>query len=101
MLAARAEALALKSRWRDALEQYRLAIDLIDDETIKRSCWFNLADIAFRLDDEAQRQAALRAALAVATSDDITRRVTDKERSAAPRARLRFMLPTRGRVSVS
>ncbi len=47
-LAARAEAFALKSRWREAEEQYRQAIELIDDETIKRSWWFNLADIALR-----------------------------------------------------
>ena len=44
-MAARAEAFALKSRWKEAEEQYRLAIELIDDETIKRSWWFNLADI--------------------------------------------------------
>lgn len=87
--AARAEANALRSHWKEAEQEYRQAIDLVDDDTIKRSWWFNLADIAFRLDDEAQRQAALRAALAVATSDDITRRVTEKERSAGPRARLR------------
>ena len=61
-LAARAEAFALQSRWREAEQQYRLAIELIDDETIKRSWWFNLADIELRLDDESQRQAALRAA---------------------------------------
>jgi tetratricopeptide (TPR) repeat protein len=73
-LAARAEAFALSSRWREAEEEYRQAIDLVDDDTIKRSWWFNLADIAFRLDDDNQRQAALRAAAAVAASDDITRR---------------------------
>ena len=52
---------------------YRLAIELIDDDTIKRSWWFNLADIELRLDDESQRQTALRAALAVSPSDDISR----------------------------
>jgi tetratricopeptide (TPR) repeat protein len=81
VLAARAEALALRSRWRDAEEKYRLAIDLIDDETIKRAWWFNLADIAQRLDDEGLRQTALRAALAVATNDDIARRVTEIQRT--------------------
>ena len=35
---------------------------------IRRSWWFNLADIALRLNDETQRQAAIRAALAVSTS---------------------------------
>ena len=80
-LAARAEAFALRSRWREAEQQYRQAIELIDDDTIKRSWWFNLADIAFRLDDENQRQTALRAALAVAASDDITRRATEIQRA--------------------
>ena len=64
-LAARAEAFALKSRWKESEQQYRRAIELIEDETIKRSWWFNLADIELRLDDESQRQTALRAALAV------------------------------------
>jgi len=83
-LAARAEAFALRSRWREAGEQYRQAIELIDDDTIKRSWWFNLADIAGRLDDDNQRQAALRAAMAVA-SDDITRRATEIQRTTRAR----------------
>jgi len=84
-LAARAEAFALRSRWREAGEQYRQAIELIDDDTIKRSWWFNLADIALRLDDDNQRQAALRAALAVAASDDITRRASEIQRATRAR----------------
>jgi tetratricopeptide (TPR) repeat protein len=87
--AARAEAHALQSHWKEAEQEYRQAIELIDDDTVKRSWWFNLADVASHLDDEGQRQAALRAALAVANSDDISRRATEKERSAGPRARLR------------
>jgi tetratricopeptide (TPR) repeat protein len=79
--AARAEAFALKARWRDSEEQYRLAIDLIDDDTIKRSWWFNLADIERELDDESQRQSALRAALADA-SDEISRRATEIQRAS-------------------
>jgi tetratricopeptide (TPR) repeat protein len=85
-LAARAEACALRSRWREAGELYRRAIEAIDDDTIKRSWWFNLADIAFRLDDERQRAAALRAAVAVASSDDITRRATDIQRAMSARS---------------
>jgi tetratricopeptide (TPR) repeat protein len=76
--AARAEALALKSRWRESEEQYRLAIEAADDDTIKRSWWFNLADVELRLDDEIQRQSALRAALADA-SDEISRRATENQ----------------------
>jgi hypothetical protein len=74
------------SRWSEAAELYRRAIETIDDDTVKRSWWFNLADIAFRLDDERQRQAALRAAVAVASSDDITRRATDIQRAARARS---------------
>jgi tetratricopeptide (TPR) repeat protein len=83
-LAARAEAFALRSRWREAESEYRQAIELIDDDTIKRSWWFNLADIASRLDDDQARQSALRAALAVASSDDISRRATEAQRAARP-----------------
>ena len=65
---------------------YRQAIDSIDDPTIQRSWWFNLADIAYRADDETQRQAALRSASAVAFSDDITRRATEIQRATLPRS---------------
>ena len=84
-LAARAEACALRSRWNEADQLYRRAIESIDDATIQRSWWFNLADISFRLNDETQRQLALRAALAVASSDDITRRATDIQRATRAR----------------
>ena len=62
---------------RRPIDEYREAIELLDDETLKRSWWFNLADIAFRLADDAKRQAALRATLTVAASDDISRRATE------------------------
>ena len=79
-LAAHAEACALQSDWKQAERQYRLAIELCEDETIKRSWWFNLADIEQRLDDEGQRQIALRAA-AVPAGDDIARRAADIQRA--------------------
>jgi tetratricopeptide (TPR) repeat protein len=80
-LAARAEAWALKSGWKEAEEHYREAIELCDDETIKRSWWFNLADIEQRLDDEGQRQLALRAAMTFPSGDDIARRAADIQRA--------------------
>jgi tetratricopeptide (TPR) repeat protein len=86
MLAARAEALALRSRLKDAEQEYRQAIELVDNDVIRRSWWFNLAEIARRLNDEGQRQTALRAAMAVATSDDISRRVISIRRAADSRA---------------
>jgi tetratricopeptide (TPR) repeat protein len=85
-LAARAEAFALRSRWSEAQDKYRRAIERIDDDTIKRSWWYNVADIASRLDDDPARQAALRAALAVAASDEISRRAAETQR--ATRAQL-------------
>jgi hypothetical protein len=85
-LAARAEAFALRSRWKEADQLYRQAIDSIADPTIARSWWFNLADISARSDDESQRQAALRAASAVAVSDDITRRAAHLQRATFTRS---------------
>jgi tetratricopeptide (TPR) repeat protein len=85
-LAACAEALALRSRFTESDQLYRQAIDLIDDPTVRRSWWFNLADIAYRSDDDVQRQAALRSASAVAFSDDITRRATDIQRTTLTRS---------------
>jgi tetratricopeptide (TPR) repeat protein len=82
-LAARAEALALKSRWQEAAEQYRQAIELTDEDTSRRSWWFNLAEVADRAGDQAQRDLALRAALAAGPSDDISRRAADAQRTAS------------------
>ncbi len=79
-LAARAEAFALGSRLKEAEQEYRQAIELADRDLVRRSWWFNLSDIARRLNDETQRQAALRAAVAVATTDDITRRASMNQR---------------------
>ena len=87
--AARAEAFALRSRWSEANQLYRQAIESTDDATIQRSWWFNFADISFRLDDETQRQAALQAASAVAYSDDITRRAADIQRATRARSTTR------------
>jgi hypothetical protein len=89
LAAARAEAHALLSHWRDAQEEYQRAIELVDDDTIRRSWWFNLADIASRLEDEGRRQIALRAALAAQTSDDISRRAADRQRASGQRGRMR------------
>ena len=69
-------------RLKDAEQEYRQAIELVDNDVIRRSWWFNLADIARRLNDESQRQTALRAAGAVASSDDISRRVISIQRAA-------------------
>jgi hypothetical protein len=87
--AAAAEAHALLSRWGEAEEGYRRAIEAMDDAVVKRSWWFNLASIANRLDDEAQRQAALQAALDAPASDDISRRAMEFQRASEAPARPR------------
>jgi tetratricopeptide (TPR) repeat protein len=88
-LAVRAEANALRSRWKDAEESYRRAIELIDDPTVRRSWWFNLADVASQLDDQRQRDLALQAALDGVTGDDISRRAFEIRRGVEPLTRLR------------
>ena len=93
-LAARAEALALGSRLKEAEQEYRQAIELADHDLVRRSWWFNLSDIARRLDDETQRQSALRAAVAVATTDDITRRASMNQRVTESQPLRRISSPT-------
>ncbi len=90
LLAARAEALVLRSRWREAAVQYRRAIERVDNDLIRRSWWFNLADIAQRLQDEPLRQAALRSAVAVPSSDEITRRVSMVQKSGSSKPPVKF-----------
>jgi tetratricopeptide (TPR) repeat protein len=88
--AARAEALALGSRLKEAEQEYRQAIELADNDMIRRSWWFNLADIALRLNDETQRLVAIRAAIAIVPSDDITRRASSLQRASDSQPRGRF-----------
>src|SRR5262249_47494285 len=76
-IAAVAEALALKQRWKDAGERYRLAIDLMPDPMFRRSWWVNLAEIALRQNDESSRQKALEAARGNDPNDEITRRAVE------------------------
>ncbi len=90
LLAVRAEALMLRSRWAEAAEQYRQAIEQVDHDLIRRSWWFNLADVAQRLEDEGQRQTAIRAALAAVSSDDITRRASLIQKAGDPKSRPRY-----------
>ena len=84
-----AEAHAMLSHWKEAEQQYHQAIDQIDDFTIKRSWWFNLATVVLQLNDEAQRKVALEAAREGPTSDDISRRALELQRASEPLGRLR------------
>jgi predicted negative regulator of RcsB-dependent stress response len=85
-LAAQGEALALKSRWSEAEERYRKAIDLMPDDRVRRSWSFNLADLALRLGDEPKRLKALEMARGADSKDEITRRAFETLRETGVRS---------------
>jgi tetratricopeptide (TPR) repeat protein len=87
-LAARAEALALRSRWQDAEEHYRRAVELMPDDSVRRSWYVNLADLELRLNDEPRRRRALEAARGLARNDEISRRVNDLLKAFGGRAEI-------------
>ena len=78
-----AEAYALLSEWRKAERQYLLAIGHMDDLSVKRSWWFNLATIALQARDDVQRRSAIQAAMEAAASDEIGRRALELQRNSA------------------
>ena len=80
--AANAEAYAMLSDWRKAEGQYMIAISHIDDLTIRRSWWFNLAIIALHADDDVQRRSAIQAAIDVTNNDVISRCALELQRSS-------------------
>jgi hypothetical protein len=86
-LAISAEAHALLSQWDDAERAYRRALEQVDDTTIKRSWYFNLASIALRATDNAQGKAALDTVLEISSSDDISRRALELRRALQPTSR--------------
>jgi hypothetical protein len=77
-LAARAEALFLRSRWVEAEETYQRAIGLAPPDAIRRCWWFNVAEIAARLNDEIKRQTALEAARATPVNDEVAKRALEQ-----------------------
>ena len=79
--AAGAEALAYRGRWPDAATQYRLAIDLAEDDATRRMWWLNLAEVALRANDDAGRERAIEAAKSPTTVDEITRRALQYQQS--------------------
>ncbi|MDR3620366.1 MAG: hypothetical protein P4L85_13530 [Paludisphaera borealis] len=88
-----AEALTMRAAWKDAQQQYKAAIGLMADAKVKRSWWFNLADVATHLNDEKQRRDALDAVLAAVDSDDVSRRALKVQRADRPRGPLRSSGP--------
>lgn len=78
--AAQAEALALTSRWKEAEPRYREAIALMTRDTVKRSWWMNLAEVAQRLNDEEARQKSLESAKGESAHDEIAERAIEQLR---------------------
>ncbi|WP_435022154.1 hypothetical protein TA3x_002763 [Tundrisphaera sp. TA3] len=81
--AAGAEALAARSRWTDAIEQYRRAIEVARDDAARRMWWVNLAEIAGRTGDEAARSEALEQAMGPSENPDEIGRRAQKVRDLA------------------
>ena len=73
-VAAEAEALALRGRWDEAEGRYRLAVDLMPDDVVRRSWWMNLADLYLRLGDDSARRDAWEAARGPDPREEITAR---------------------------
>ena len=71
------EAHALKSRWSEAEGFYRQAIELMPDDRVRRSWYYNLADLALHLGDEPERLKALEAAKGTDSKDEITQRALE------------------------
>lgn len=82
LLATEAEALAMKQRWSESEERYLRAIDLMPVDSIRRSWWLNLADIALRLNEEATRQKALDSAKSTDPRDPITQRAVELQKKS-------------------
>jgi hypothetical protein len=82
--AAVAEALAYRGRWTDASEQYRQAIDQVDNDAIRRAWWLNLSELAHRMSDTAAQARAIEAAQSPDTVDEITQRARKYQENLSP-----------------
>jgi hypothetical protein len=89
--AACAEAFAFKEHWSEAVAHYRQAIELADVDAIRRSWWFNLADLYLRLDDDAHKRLAWEYAKCALPNDEITERTMALQKKAG----LPFGVPSR------
>jgi hypothetical protein len=82
--AAVAEALAFRGRWTDASEQYRLAIDQVEDDATRRAWWLNLSELAHRMSDTAAQARAIEAAQSPDSVDEITTRARKYQETIPP-----------------
>ncbi len=79
-LAAHAEALALARRFPEAEHAYQAAIEAEPVGKARRTYWFNLADVELQLEHSAERDRALKSAMATADADAITRKAVAARR---------------------
>jgi hypothetical protein len=82
LVAARAEALALKARWGEAEETYRRAIELMPVDVVRRAWWINVADLDQRLNEESKRLKALEAAKNTDLKDEVTLRAVELQKAS-------------------
>jgi tetratricopeptide (TPR) repeat protein len=82
-VAAEAEVLALLGRWVEAERSYKLAVDLMPRDDVRRSWWLNLADLYLRLGNPDARRNAWEAARGPDPREEITARAI---RDQAPTA---------------
>ena len=87
VIAAQAEALALKGHWAEAEERYRSAIEMMPLDVVRRSWWMNVADVAARLHEETNRRTALDLAKSGDTHDEITQRAVKEQKDSGLVAR--------------
>lgn len=81
-LAIQAEALALNDQWAEAEARYRLAIDLMPVDMIRRAWWLNVADLNLRLNEEPKRLKALELAKSDDLRDEITQRAVALQKAS-------------------
>lgn len=87
-LAAIAEAHAIRADWTNAEARYKEAIDRMPIDIVRRSWWYNLADVERHLNNDRKRQEALEAAKSIAASDEISRRALDALKGSGYRSSL-------------
>lgn len=81
-LAAAATALSMKQKWQEARDAYRQAIDRMPSDRVRRSWWFNVADLELRMNDESERRLALESAKNADPKDEITLRVVEIQKAS-------------------
>ncbi len=80
--AAVAEALAERSRWPDAIAQYRRAIEAETRDLDRRVWWFNLAELSGKSGDGEGRNQAIENAKGADLSDEVTQRAASANQLA-------------------